>query len=563
MFAKEAIQSELLAVDQEHKKNIENDCRREFMVWKETSNPEHPNTNFGTGNANTLSKIPREALIKWHDTYYNADNMCLVIYSKEPLETIIPITAALFEKVPDRKTLKPKIADTISSNLQKNHFIFIKPITDKKELSLCWELPSNFASDKSKTLELITYCINQEQDGSLIDILKKKNLIYNLHTGSYTIDNKHTLFFMNMNLTEHGLQNYSKIIKTCFEYLTFLKQSKLPSYLFDEKQTMNNLAYSYQNRQDAFNYIEWAASELISANFASFPKELYLASCYNPKIIEQALNCLSIEDAMYTIVADPELLQIELDRKEKWTQANYAVKEMDLKLLNELKNLKITTDFTLPEKNPFIPTNLAILPLENTKEPIKIADSDHGIFYYLSNDFKTPHVNHILHIKSKELDTPMSFVLSDLLMNSEKLMPLFIQAHRAGVNINLNVSHKEIFINVSGYSEKASQILCNLIKEMINVELTKQEFENIKSLLKAKYKNSLCTLPIKQAQILFYTLLHENFPNCEEKLKQLEQISFEDFQTFIKKLPQEIYIEALLSGNLSIKDSEALFSRTN
>ena len=68
LFNPSCIQRELQAVDQENSKNIENDNWREYMVFKETGNPKHPNRKFSTGNAKTLSGIPQEALKNWYQT---------------------------------------------------------------------------------------------------------------------------------------------------------------------------------------------------------------------------------------------------------------------------------------------------------------------------------------------------------------------------------------------------------------------------------------------------------------------------------------------------------------
>ena len=62
LLSTSCINRELHAVDQEHSKNIEHDGWRQYMIFKETGNPNHPNSAFSTGNAKTLSGIPQEAL---------------------------------------------------------------------------------------------------------------------------------------------------------------------------------------------------------------------------------------------------------------------------------------------------------------------------------------------------------------------------------------------------------------------------------------------------------------------------------------------------------------------
>ena len=75
LFSPSCIGRELHAVDQEHAKNIEHDGWRQYMVFKETGNPAHPNNAFSTGNAKTLSGIPQTALKDWYQKNYSADRI--------------------------------------------------------------------------------------------------------------------------------------------------------------------------------------------------------------------------------------------------------------------------------------------------------------------------------------------------------------------------------------------------------------------------------------------------------------------------------------------------------
>jgi Secreted/periplasmic Zn-dependent peptidases, insulinase-like len=80
--------------------------RRLSQVWKETSNIDHPHHQFATGNSATLSKIPRENLIKWHSDYYRANEMRLVIYSPNSIDTSIKLMSELFQAIPSGETKK-------------------------------------------------------------------------------------------------------------------------------------------------------------------------------------------------------------------------------------------------------------------------------------------------------------------------------------------------------------------------------------------------------------------------------------------------------------------------
>lgn len=76
-------------MDSEHKKNLQSDCWRIAQVEKSCSNPQHPWHLFETGNLETLMDTPkklgldiRQELLKFHETYYSANIMKLVVIGK-------------------------------------------------------------------------------------------------------------------------------------------------------------------------------------------------------------------------------------------------------------------------------------------------------------------------------------------------------------------------------------------------------------------------------------------------------------------------------------------------
>src|SRR5579872_1596953 len=145
-----SISRELHAVDQEHAKNIEHDGWREYMIFKETGNPAHPNAAFSTGNAQTLGGIPQKALREWYQKYYTAEKMQLVLISPLPLGTLIPMVVKDFSKVPNPTPIDQPMPAQLTSQQQIGHILYIKPVKDVRRLSLVWEVPAEFATGNEK-----------------------------------------------------------------------------------------------------------------------------------------------------------------------------------------------------------------------------------------------------------------------------------------------------------------------------------------------------------------------------------------------------------------------------
>jgi insulysin len=192
LFSTSSINRELHAVDQEHAKNIQNDMWREYMIFKETGNKDHPNAKFSTGNAQTLSGIPQSALKDWYASHYSADQMNLVLISPLPMSTLKELASEKFSKV-QRRAVDNALCDLpMFSEEQKGHVIYIKPVKDLKIASIVWELPKDFSSvDEKWTADLVAFVLNQEGDHSLIKELKKEKIAEGLraYCDRYSHDN--------------------------------------------------------------------------------------------------------------------------------------------------------------------------------------------------------------------------------------------------------------------------------------------------------------------------------------------------------------------------------------
>ena len=113
MFLADCTDRELRAVDSEHKKNLQSDTWRLFQLDKSLSNPAYPYNSFGTGNLISLKEEPsakgldvRQAFMKFHETYYSANLMKLVVLGREPLEQLEQWVVDKFAGVKN-KDLKP------------------------------------------------------------------------------------------------------------------------------------------------------------------------------------------------------------------------------------------------------------------------------------------------------------------------------------------------------------------------------------------------------------------------------------------------------------------------
>ncbi len=563
IFNPDFISRELHAVDQEFTKNLENDAWREFMVFKELANPEHPNHKFSTGNAQTLGNIPQSALLDWHRAHYSADKMHLFVYSSLPLEQLKLQASTMFSSVPIAKEPIDTPKGPILSPSQFNHIAYVKPIQNRQALSLMWELPEELAIDPSKPAELIAYALGRGQEFSLFESLKKEQLVDAVIAEVEQIGGpNHSFFTIQIYLAPKAMGQIQTITARCFEALALFQKKAIPSYLFDEKNQIATLQYEYQSRKDAFQMAADIGRSLPDEPLATYPQAKILSHGYNPEKVSAVLNLLKPTQCAITLTAPPSFSGVNPDKTEQWFQAQYAVRPISPDWLAAWNQPQITGKIQIAQPNPFLPTDLSSVPIaEHSTEPMLLSEVENGIAYYCrAPEFSAPEAALLLHIRSPEIaPTAKSTVLLALYLDhlTDELHPTLAAAESAGLSARFNLDKLRLNIQVDGFSEKAPQLLDQILKKLTLAPPTKEQFDLYFARHEKIYANAAKDLPVKQAIDTLYSLLSDDRTTQEEKLKALKTISYEEYVQYQKTLFETSYQQAFFAGNLSLKQAES------
>jgi insulysin len=561
LFNPSCINRELLAVDQENSKNIEHDGWREYMVLKETGNPKHPNQKFSTGNAQTLSGIPQEALKEWYHQHYNASQMHLIMLSNLPIDQMKQLAVSNFSSVPNNTAPEKDFSsEPLLSSQQKGNFIYIKPVKDLKNLSLVWELPKEFtAINERGTGELISYALEQASSLSLIQELKKEGLAESLHASTDRFGRDAILFNVVIKLTNKGLSQVDTVILRCFQALARLKQNGLPLASFQELQTMAQINYQYQSREEPFSWITSLANEIVDEDLATFPEKTMIPTDFDPQSISKFLKALTPESCAYFIVADPSKSDIDSLSVEKWYGVQYTIQPIPSSKLLAWQQAAPNPNIQTPPLNPYVLTSVPVSAKTAESEtsliiPKLLVNNDQCKIYYASDEtYLVPESSLSFNIKTPTLDgSAKSFALMDLFSKSlrEELSSTLFFASRGGLSAGFSYKAMQFSLNILGYSEKAPELMRALFKGIKTLDVSQEHFDTYKTSLLSTYSNDSCELPIRQAsQLLSSTLLNDS-PLAEEKLKALHELSFEEFTAFYKEWLSESYLEGMIYGSL-------------
>lgn len=560
LFARSGIDRELLAVDQEHAKNIEHDGWRQYMVFKETANPNHPIIKFSTGNAKTLSGIPTETLKQWYKEHYSADQMNLLMISAAPLNELIDYTVNYFSKIPNAMPVQSQRPEQMTSLHQRGHITYIKPIKDLKVLSLQWELPIDFVQDKDRqAAALIAYAICSEDSNSLLAQLKREKIAEDLSANTERMGNKEVFFTIDLTLTEHGAKHIDVAIERTFQAIAKLKEAGIPLSIFEERKKIAEINYQYQSREDAFDFVMNHAFNMLYEDLETFPLKTSTYTTYDPAFNNAFLETLTPENCLFYVIADPALVGATLDQREKWMNVEYTIQKIEPEKLAAWKEITLHPQINLVGTNPFIPERLEIMPNAEEISPILISDDAMGKVYFAPDSrYFVPEASAILNFKTPYLDgSSKSIVLMDLYLKSisEKLSSTLFFAATANLSTSFSYKDMKMTIFVQGYSDKLPLLLKEVFAASKQVIPSREEFDIFKKSLASVYDNASKELAITQARELAANLIFNDVPTNIEKYKTIQNITYEEFLQFSSSLLKKIYVEGIFYGN--IKENEA------
>lgn len=550
LFNTSSVDRELHAVDQEHSKNIEHDGRRQYMILKETGNPNHPFSGFSTGNAQTLGGIPREALVTWYQSNYCAGRMHLVVISSLPLDDLIQTVVDDFSYVPSCQVPPLSYPFHLFSKEQKGHMIYIKPIKDIKVFELIWQPAKQFAEDrKADVFNLVAYALSYAGPGSLSEMLKKEELARSVSSKADQLSQDEATFELSVTLTEKGVKNLDTVINYCFQAINRLKESGIPEYLFQEDKQMSLVNYQYQTRQDCFSTVENLGSSIIYEPLETFPEKQNIPTTYDPAFIKSFIDTLTPQTAIFSVQADPNLTGIAMTSKEKWMGAEYTIKPIDQEKLSDWENIALNPQIKLPASNPFIPKNLSLV----SDAPKKIAQDESCLIYFKQDlNYQVPTAATIFSLKSPLLTgSASSCVLFDLYLQAlqDKLDGTLSLARAAGFEFDIFHRDLKVTLMLSGYSDQTPELLKTIFQSLNSIHPTKEQFERYKETLATCYQNASKELPIRQAIDILQNLLSNASATSSSKYQAITSISYDSFLLFCTSAFKKSYVEGMIYGN--------------
>ncbi|ORX57728.1 hypothetical protein BCR36DRAFT_277844 [Piromyces finnis] len=565
LFDESCTEKEILSVNSEHMNNIQTDSWRITQIEKNCSNPNHPYHKFYTGNFETLN-IPeiRNSVIKFYNKYYSSNIMKLVILGNESIETLYKWAKIYFSKIKNKNI---KLENFIEPPLTKNYLmkeIYIKPIMDISLLILIFPIPNTDEYYKEKPYHYFTHLIGHEGKGSIISLLKSKDLAYSLEVGITNIINEYDNFKIEISLTEKGLSNYEEIIEIVFQYFEMLKKEGVQEWIYDELEIMSKCSFLYEDK----DHNDCLVASLSSIMQMNYPRHQILSGPYiirnfNAKLIEDLLSYFSCENFRYIVVnQDLELDETLID---KWYGTEYSIKNIPSDIFNNFKDIKINNKLHLPEKNKFIPEIINIkyeIPNKNSNmEPELIINNEIiRIFYKKDDQYNNPKTNITISFISPQIDiSPLNHLMTIIYVGllEESINEMSYYASLAGIYYNLT---NGLTLSICGYNNHLLYYLEKFFTAMISLKFTDKEFYDLKNQLKVSYQNAKYSSSTQHAHSYLSYLLSDNTYLTEDLLKEIDDILPIHIMNFYPQIFSHLFIEGFIHGSLSKSESKIIIN---
>ncbi|WP_299734308.1 insulinase family protein [uncultured Endozoicomonas sp.] len=550
----EYVEREKNAVDSEYRLHAREDGWRLFMATNKTSNPEHPKSRFNIGSLDTLNNDDGQlwqSLKDFHEKYYVASNMSVVVYGKESLDTLEQWVNASFSEVPSGTHPELKIGKAPYSDDEVQVRINIVPLKDTRVLSLSFPLPSTQEYYQLKPLGYLARVVGYEGKGSLHSYLKDRGWIDSLASYGSDLPGEYSEFNIRMELTPEGLKKVDDITAIVFDYLDLIRQEGMQASLYQESKQVAELGFRFQEDRNPQQTVSGLASRMHYLPAEHLLEANYIYEAYDPELILSYLNKMTPENLRQVVIAQG----LPTDKVEPYFETAYSIEKLPAALVKRLRTPEVDRELTIPEPNPFIADNLDLVEGSRIGNPKVILEKSGLRLWNLTDtSFGMPRGNIRVMISSEEASkTPAENVMVQLYkaLLSRSLNEYGYPAKEAGLNYSITAGRRGVMISLSGYSDKQPLLLEDILEAVKTFNPQENAFEQEKAVLLRSLKNKQFHTPYRLGLDALSQLAYPSYPDDATLLKAAEKVTWKQLQQYANAFYQHIHVEMLVLGNHS------------
>ncbi len=543
------------AVDSEYRLHTREDSWRLSMALNAISNPQHPKSRFFIGSLDTLSNDDHKSLWQdlktFYDKYYAADNIRVVLYGRESTETLEQWVKDAFKGVPAHPSADTHIGIRPYTSNELGVRINLKPLKETRVLSLNFPLKSTQPYYQKKPLGYLARLIGYEGKGSLHSLLKARGYINSLGAYSNDVPNEYAEFIVRMELTPEGLEHVDTITTTVFDYLNLIRKEGIQERLYAENKAIADLGFRYQEERSPQQTVSALAARMGFLPAAHILNANYLYSEFDPALIRQFLDQFTPANLRQVVIAPG----VSTDKVEPYFQTHYSVRPLSKTLVNRLDQPQFHTGLSIPEPNTFIARDFKLRTSDRSLTPAHIINKPGiNVWSLTDSSFTIPRATVRVKISTSEASAKPSDIANLQVYRallSRSLNEYGYPAREAGLYYGISAGREGLMLSLSGYQDKQSVLLEQLLKGITGFNPEKAAFEQEKAQLVRGLKNKAFQPPYRLAMDAVNQVIYPNYPSDAVLLNAAESVTFEDLKRFAHDFYQHINVEMLVHGNHS------------
>jgi secreted Zn-dependent insulinase-like peptidase len=566
LFTAELVDRERNAVHSEYSSKLKEDGRRFFSVRKAVTPAEHAFHQFAVGNLTTLENSEqrplREDLVTFWRQHYSANLMNLAVYGPQSLDRLEQLVRGRFDAIEDRKLTQKRHSAPLVDREQLPTKVTVASLKDIRNMSLVFPIASQRDQYRTKPARYVTNLLGHEGPGSLFDVLKRAGLAESLSAGLGMDTGDGATLEISMALTKQGLEQQNTILPLVFAYIDKVRERGIGEQRFEEMRKLADIDFRFKEKNDPVYQVMRLAGQLQHYPTADILRAPWLLESYAPDQYRQILEQLTPNNLLlFVLQPEPNLGEA---RATQWYSAQWQQEPLSVQQLNQPANAVLASQLALPQANPFIPENLAMLGGSTMTQPEQLltAGADEGVnnggkielWYARDTRFGTPKANVYLSLRTPlAMTSARNAVLLRLLTDAlnTNLNAWAYSARLAGLDYSIYSHLRGLTVRVGGYSDQANTLLRQILQQVANPELTQQRFNIARQNLVDSLVNESRNRPSEQIANYIQTALLEGAWQTEDKLNAAQKVTLNDLQAFQRQLVTGLDPVMLVHGNLS------------
>ncbi|CAK1587423.1 unnamed protein product [Parnassius mnemosyne] len=564
LFTESATGRELSAVNSEHEKNTSSDTWRLDQLNKSTASPSHPYHKFGTGNRETLETIPkqkgidvRKELLKFHEEWYSANIMTLVVIGKESLDELEGVVVPLFAEVQDREVTAPSWPQHPFPPTLRRKRAYCLPVKDLRSLSIDFPIPDTRKYYKSGPGHYVSHLLGHEGAGSLLAELKRRGWCNSLVGGTRIGARGFGFFGVQVDLTEDGLEHVDDIVNLVFQYISMLRAEGAQRWVWDEQRELMATEFRFKDVQEPRSFAVGHVHLLQEFPMEDVLSAYYLMTEWRPELIEELLDQLTPDNVRVGIVA--KRFGDKCTQTEPWYGTKYLQEDIEEATIDTWRNARAGDTLHLPERNQFIPTRLQLEPSTDPTldavAPAIIKDTPlMRLWFKRDNEFMLPKAFITFDLVSPlAYSDPSNCSLTSVwvLVLRDALQQFAYAAELAGLRWNIGNAKYGLSITIEGYDDKQHVLLEKIIDHIVNFKADPKRFEIMKENHIRAIKNFDAEQPYQHAVYQQALCLSDLVWTRSQLLEAAKDITSDQLDEFAGRLIRKVHVEALMFGNLT------------